>query len=133
MGPCGTLEILLQPVVLLLAHTVRDNLFRMSPNFGQHPPFFSKMRTFFKNRPPWYKFYSNSPLYHGGRFLAHPKTKKVFFSVGIFSQIGRCRWIICIGFSYTPCLHTVPIQNWRFSNAHNFVKNLVWHSFYSAF
>jgi hypothetical protein len=22
----------------------------------QHPPFFSKMRTFFKNRPPWLKF-----------------------------------------------------------------------------
>ena len=33
--------------------TVRVNLFRMSLNFGQHPPFFSKMRTFFKNRPPW--------------------------------------------------------------------------------
>ena len=47
-----------------------------------HPPFFSKGRTFFKNRPPWYKFYSNSPLYHGGRFLTHPKTKKVFFSLG---------------------------------------------------
>jgi hypothetical protein len=24
------------------------------PKFGQHPPFFSKMRTFFKIRPPWY-------------------------------------------------------------------------------
>ena len=22
----------------------------------QHPPFFSKMRTFFKNRPPWYMY-----------------------------------------------------------------------------
>jgi hypothetical protein len=51
------------------------------PYFGQHPPFFSKMRTFFKNRPPWYKFYSNSPVYHGGRFLTHPKTKKSFFSL----------------------------------------------------
>ena len=34
-------------------------------------------------------------------------------------------WIfICNLASYIP--HT----NWRFSNAHNFVKNLVWHSFY---
>jgi hypothetical protein len=26
--------------------TVRDYLFRLCPNFGQHPPFFWKMRTF---------------------------------------------------------------------------------------
>ena len=79
-------------------HTVWDRLFRLCPNFGQHPPFFSKMRTFFKNRPPWYKFYSNSPLYHGDRFLhwtrankTHttetdfwltPKQKKFFFLQG---------------------------------------------------
>jgi hypothetical protein len=30
-------------------------------------------------------------LYHGARFLTHPKTKNVFFPVGILSQIGRCR------------------------------------------
>ena len=57
----------------------------------QHPPFFSKMRTFFKNRAPWYGFYSNSAPYHGGRFLTHPKTKKVFFPEGILGQIGRSR------------------------------------------
>jgi hypothetical protein len=33
-------------------------------------------------------------------------------------------------FHITPWLHTVTIKNWRFSNAHNFVKNLVRHSFY---
>ena len=71
--------------------TVRDRLLPMSSNFGQHPPFFSKMRTFFKNRPPWYKFYSNFPLYHGGRFLSCIFKKKFFFPVGILSQIGRCR------------------------------------------
>jgi hypothetical protein len=27
------------------------------------------MRTFFKKRPPWYGGESNSPPYHGGRFL----------------------------------------------------------------
>ena len=32
--------------------TVRDNLFRMCRNFGQHPPFFSQMRIFFRNRAP---------------------------------------------------------------------------------
>jgi hypothetical protein len=35
----------------------------------QHPPFFSKMRTLFKNRPPWYHGEANSPWYHGGGFL----------------------------------------------------------------
>ena len=58
----------------------------------QHPPFFSEMRTFSKNRPPWLKFYFNSSFNHGGRFLTHPKTKKVFFPIGILSQIGRCRF-----------------------------------------
>jgi hypothetical protein len=33
-------------------------------------------------------------------------------------------------FSYAACFHIVTIQNWIFSNAHNFVKNLVWYSFY---
>ena len=75
---------------LLVSSTVRDNLLPMSPNLGQHPPFFLKM-TFFKNRPPWYQFYRNSVVYHGGRFLTHPKTKKVFFPLGILGQIGRCR------------------------------------------
>jgi hypothetical protein len=28
--------------------SVRDNLFRICPNLGQHPPFSSKMRTFFQ-------------------------------------------------------------------------------------
>jgi hypothetical protein len=60
-------------------HTVWDNLFPMSLNLGQHPPFFSKMRTFFKNRTPWYKFYSKSPLYNGGRFLSCIFKKKFFF------------------------------------------------------
>jgi hypothetical protein len=27
------------------------------------------MRTFFKNRPPWYGGEFNSPPYHGGRLL----------------------------------------------------------------
>ena len=68
--------------------TVRDNLFRMSLNFGQHPPFFSKMRTFFKNRPRWYGFYSNSAPYQWSRFLTCIFKK---IHVGIFSQISRCR------------------------------------------
>jgi hypothetical protein len=50
--------------------TVRDNLFRLCPNLGQHPPFFSKMRTFFKNRPRWLKFYCNSAFNQRGRFLS---------------------------------------------------------------
>jgi hypothetical protein len=63
------------------------------------------MMTFFKNRPPWYdiifkipkfryQFYRNSAVYHGGRFLTHPKTKKVVFPVlvGILGQIGKCRY-----------------------------------------
>ena len=71
--------------------TVWDRLFRLCPNLGQHPPFFSKMRTFFKNRPRWYHFYSNSAWYHRGRFLSCIFKKKFFFPVGILSQIGRCR------------------------------------------
>jgi hypothetical protein len=72
-----------------VTHTVRDNLFRMSPNFGQHPPFFSKMRTFFKNRRAWYYPKLNSGEYHARRFLSCIFKKK--FPVGILSQIGRCR------------------------------------------
>jgi hypothetical protein len=41
----------------------------------QHPPFFSEMRTFFKNWPRWYNPEFNSGLYQRGRFL-----KKVFIS-----------------------------------------------------
>jgi hypothetical protein len=37
--------------------TVWDRLFRLCPNFGQHPPLISKMRTFYKNRAPWYHFH----------------------------------------------------------------------------
>jgi hypothetical protein len=65
--------------LVTVLYIVRDDLLLMSPNLGQHPPFFSKMRTFFKNRPAWYQLYRNSAVYHGGRFLTHPKTKKVFF------------------------------------------------------
>ena len=36
---------------------------------NRHPSFFSKMRTFFKNRPRWLKFYSNSAFNQRGRFL----------------------------------------------------------------
>ena len=36
---------------------------------NQHPPFFAKMRTFFKNRPPWYYGELNPPYYQGGLFL----------------------------------------------------------------
>jgi hypothetical protein len=40
---------------------------------------------------------------------------------------------ICIGFFYTNWLYTVLIQNWQFSNSHNFIKKLVWHTFYISF
>jgi hypothetical protein len=65
-----------------LVTTVRHRLLPMSSNFGQHPPFFSKMRTFFKNRPPWYGFYKNSATYNGGRFLSCIFKKKFFFLLG---------------------------------------------------
>ena len=42
------------------------------------PPFFSKMRTFFKNRPPWLHFYGNSGCNNGGRFLSCSFKKSVF-------------------------------------------------------
>jgi hypothetical protein len=71
--------------------TVRDRLLPMSSNFGQHPPFFSKMRTFFKNRLAWLHFYSNLWCNHVSRFLSCIFKKKVFFPVGILSQIGTCR------------------------------------------
>ena len=35
----------------------------------QHPPFFSKMRTIFKNRLAWFQFYRNLPWSHTSRFL----------------------------------------------------------------
>jgi hypothetical protein len=41
-------------IVLEYCTYVRDRLLPTSSNFGQHPPFFSKMRTFFKNRPRWF-------------------------------------------------------------------------------
>jgi hypothetical protein len=52
------------------------------PKFGQHPPFFSKMRTFFKNRPRWCGFYCNSAPYQRGRFLSCIVKKKDFFPLG---------------------------------------------------
>jgi hypothetical protein len=58
---------------------------------SQHPPFFSKMRTFFKNRLAWLKFYCNAAFNHASRFLSCIFKKKFFFPVGILSQIGRCR------------------------------------------
>jgi hypothetical protein len=36
------------------------------PNFCQHPPFFSKMRTFYKNRLAWLHFYRR-------QFLLQPR------------------------------------------------------------
>jgi hypothetical protein len=36
---------------------------------NQHPRFFLKMRTFFKNRPPWYHKEIEKKLYHGAHFL----------------------------------------------------------------
>jgi hypothetical protein len=63
----------------LYSSTVRDDLFRLCPNLGQRPPFFSKMRTFFKNRPPWLKFYFNFGFNHGGRFLSCIFKNKFFF------------------------------------------------------
>jgi hypothetical protein len=59
--------------------TVRDNLFRICNNLGQHPPFFSKMRTFFKNRALSYHFDRNSAWYHGGQFLTCSFKKSFFF------------------------------------------------------
>ena len=50
--------------------TVRDNLFRICSNLGQRPPFFSKMRTFFKNRLAWLHFYYNLWCNHASRFLS---------------------------------------------------------------
>ena len=46
------------------AHTTRHT----NPGKNPHTPFFLEEENIFKNRPPWYKFYSDSPLYHGGRF-----------------------------------------------------------------
>jgi hypothetical protein len=61
----------------------------MSSNLGQHPPFFSKMRTFFKNRLRWLHLYYNSWCNQRSRFLSC--IKQVFFPVGVLSQIGRCQ------------------------------------------
>jgi len=46
------------------AHTTRHT----NPGKNPHTPFFLEEENIFKNRPPWYKFYSDSPLYHGGQF-----------------------------------------------------------------
>ena len=88
--------------------TVRDNLFRLCPNLDQHPPFFSKMRTFFKNRPPWYGFYCNSAPYHGGRFLSCIFKEKCFFPQGFsVRSVGASKLFVLDfpihpGFIYSP-------------------------------
>jgi hypothetical protein len=91
------------------------------------------MRIFFKNRLAWYKFYRNSPLYHASCFWL-AALNKMFFP-GILSQIGRCRWIICIWFSHTTWLHTFARQTDDFQMPITLSKKLVciWHSFYTAF
>jgi hypothetical protein len=77
--------------------TVRDNLFRMSQIFGQHPPFFSKMRTFFKTRPRWYKLYRNFTWYHRGRYLSYIFKNKFFFLWGfLIRSVGASKlFVLC--------------------------------------
>ena len=49
-----------------------------------HPPFSQKMRTFFKNRPPWFHGKLNSPWNHEVRFL---KNVLIFEKKGVLALL----------------------------------------------
>ena len=68
-------------------HTVRDKLpcvFRLSNNLGQHPPLYLEDENLYQKSAFLVQFYSNFPLYQGGRFLSclvsGPIDKKFFLS-----------------------------------------------------
>ena len=79
----------------------------------QHPPFISKIRTFFQKSGSMVEILKQFHVQPWRPIFDSRQNKKIS-PVQILSQIGRYRQIICIGLSNTTWLHTVFIQTWQF-------------------
>ena len=118
---------------LVVSYILYGTTYSEYAKFRSAPPLFLEDEDIFQKSASVVQILQQFPIVPRRPIFDSPRNKKSFFSrrdsqSNRWVSVNYLYWIfLCNLASYSRD------TKWRFSNSHNFVKNLAWHSFYTAF